>query len=376
MLRFPPPAVVLALLAVGCTVDSSGGGRDAGPGGDGDGDGDAGTEPFELTLVGELPMTLASDLAARADLVAVSRWEEGAVALIDVSDPSQPELITDIENIGYNADVDIKGDLLFVAHERLDSGMRIYDISDPAAPALLRVLSDLDHPGLAECHTVWPQPDRDLIYCASSETQQVVILSIGEGGVGTPANPVVVTAVRAPGEEPGFGVHDMYAIGDRLYVAYLDLGFAIYDISDPSAPGLIGSHQYEGQFTHNVWPSEDGNFLFGTDEQTGGHLRVYDISDLEQITQIGEHKSNPLSSVHNVEVVGDRAFISWYTEGLVVLDVSEPAEPVEIGTDDFTGIELGPDNMFPFQGVWGVEPLGDLVFISTMESGLRVYRAR
>src|SRR5690606_7290483 len=129
----------------------------------------------------------------------------------------------------------------------------IYDISNPAAPELVRVLGVLDHPGLAECHTVWPQPDRDLVYCASTRTAEVVILSIGEGGVGTPANPVVLDTLRAPVEEFS-GVHDMYALGNRLYVAYLSAGFAIYDIADAAQPALVGAHQYEGQFTHNLWP--------------------------------------------------------------------------------------------------------------------------
>lgn len=374
--RLSTALILPLLLVLACDSPPEASSPDAAPPDDAPPPLDARTAP-PLELAGTFAMSEAADLSAEGSLVAVSRYRQGAVALIDASDPADPVLVTDITGIGFNADVELQGDLLFINHEGIGFGIDIYDVSVPAEPVLLRRLGAADggHQSLADCHNVWPQPDRDLLYCASTATFEVAILSIGEGGAGSPAAPVFLAALSTPGEAQT-GVHDMYALGDRLYVSYLDGGFAIYDIADPAEPGLLAHHTYEGMFNHNVWPSADGAFLFTSDERLGGHLRVFDIRDLEAIEQVGEHTvENPNSSIHNVEVEGDTAYISWYTEGVRVLDVSDPSAPTEIAADDF--VDVVPDPLQPFtalQGNWGVEPEGDVLYVSSMKSGLRIYR--
>ena len=77
--------------------------------------------------------------------------------------------------------------------------------------------------------------------------------------------------------------------------------------------------------------------------------------------------------IHNTEVNGSRAYSSWYTNGIVALDMSNPANPSMVGqfippaTRRFEGIFGAP---FPL--VWGVaiDPETGIVYASDMRSGL------
>ena len=344
---------------------------------------DPGLDDLQLTLVGTYPLTTAADLAASAehDLVAISEWIASGVSLIDVSDPENPTLYSRIENVENNADVQIKGDRLYVNHDRMGggsqlAGLEIYDISDPANPVLTGWADPLlGHEGLQSCHNVWVQPDRELLYCASLYSGDVLVLSTGDSGVGAPDEPALVSAIPSPGANC-LVPHDMYARGDRLYISWLCDGFAIYDISDVSAPVLIGSHNYPDSMNHNLWPTDSGEYLLSSDEVIGGHLRIWDIRDLDNIVQVGAFQPTPTAAIHNVEVAGDIAFISHYSAGLYVVDISDPSAPIEIDGDDFVD---GPDviddrPITAFRGAWGVEPMLPYVYSSDMEGGLRIYR--
>jgi len=83
-------------------------------------------------------------------------------------------------------------------------------------------------------------------------------------------------------------------------------------------------------------------------------------------------------SVHNTEILGDRAYSAWYSHGIVALDVSDPTDPMMVGlaTPTASGKKkaaFGPDR---FAVVWGVaidEGRG-LVLASDMRTGLWIFR--
>lgn len=354
-------------------------GADAEP----DGEAPVGGTPgsgFELALIGRHEMSSAADLALdpARNLVAVSGLDNGDVLLLDVSDRSQPALRGRIAEIGYNADVQIKGNLLYVTRESVrgpvSRGIEIYDIADPARPRLLeRVGLTAGSPALQNCHNVFAQPDRELLYCASTTSGQLVVLSTGERGIGEPDDPRVLSTIAPP---PGGRTHDMYAAGDRLYAAFLGQGLAVYDIADPLRPQLLLRQQYEGNFTHDVWPSADGSHLFTTDEQPGGQLRIWDIRDPGAVRQVGSYAPNPAAIMHNVKVIGSRAYISHYTDGVRVIDVGDPAAPVELAAYDLHPGADGGAIEDLLHGAWGIEVAPPHLFVSAIETGLWIFELR
>jgi hypothetical protein len=332
-----------------------------------------------LRRLGHYPLESAADLAVSSDgsFAVVTGWYDGSVYIIDTSDKSAPTLIATIDEQGYSPDVQLMGSTLYVTHENIGQvpfigvGVSIFDLSDPASPQSVGSLDEASgDPGLENCHNIWPQPERDLLYCASSNTGRVVILSTAAPG--SPAQPQVLTTIPPP---EGGAVHDMYAKGDRLYVAWLEAGLAIYDIADASAPAQLGRAQYEGALTHTIWPSEDATVVYTTDEIPGGHLRVWDLADVSTPQEVGSYQPNADAVIHNAEVFDEYIVISHYTEGVKVLDAEVPTSPSEIGADDFfDGPDRVKDNPYAsMRGAWGVEAVLPYVFVSGTESGLWIY---
>lgn len=120
-----------------------------------------------------------------------------------------------------------------------------------------------------------------------------------------------------------------------------------------------------------------------------GYLRFWDISNPAAPVQIGTYatpsaRPDPDAgppddghyTVHNPFVVGDRLYASWFSDGLRVLDISDPSRPREVASfvppahPDPSGGRFNPDRPM----VWGVYPLGDLVLLSDMNYGLYVLR--
>ncbi len=107
-----------------------------------------------------------------------------------------------------------------------------------------------------------------------------------------------------------------------------------------------------------------------------GFMRIFDANTGEQVAifdSIANVHTLPAPpgawSIHNNEVVGDRSYVSWYSNGIVALDLTtlqgdDPRNPVKVGRFIPPGDPL----------VWGVVVEDGLVYASDMNSGLWILR--
>jgi choice-of-anchor B domain-containing protein len=176
-------------------------------------------------------------------------------------------------------------------------------------------------------------------------------------------------------------VHDSWVKNNLLFNSNISDGghVDILDISDRSQPRLLTSIVYPFGYTHNSGTTEDGNYLLTTDEMSGYTVKVWDIRVLwdgnpandSNINLVAEYIGDPDQIAHNVHIKDDYAFVSHYVEGIKILDIANPGDPVEVGYYD-TYLQLGQG----FSGAWGVFPYfpsGNFV-VSDMQTGLYIFR--
>lgn len=113
-----------------------------------------------------------------------------------------------------------------------------------------------------------------------------------------------------------------------------------------------------------------------------GYLRIFDIKDPANPIQISTfatpNTNNPevatlgTWSVHNPEVRGNTVYASWYSDGVRIIDISQPAAPREIGF--WTG--AGAPDHAPAVNIWSVVPHGDLLLASDRNFGLYILKLK
>jgi hypothetical protein len=155
-------------------------------------------------------------------------------------------------------------------------------------------------------------------------------------------------------------IHDGMVRGDTMYAGCINIGdLYVVDVSNKSNPVVLGTHQTPNAFTHNAWVSDDGNYVFTTDEKPDSYIGSYDISDISNIQEIDRIQSNPESNSipHNTHVDGNFLVTSWYRDGTTVHDISNPHNLVQVAYyDSYTG---SPSNQYQgdgFDGCWGTYP--------------------
>jgi hypothetical protein len=153
-------------------------------------------------------------------------------------------------------------------------------------------------------------------------------------------------------------------------------GMPVMQISD--IDGLASSiRSGGGGVTLTLDPSTPGwGFLRVFQEGAGGSWE--EVGRFEGPAVNGTAEFPPGDwSIHNTEVSGDRAYSSWYSAGVIALNLSDPANPEMVGqwvprTSRRHANALGPGPAL----VWGVavdEETG-LIYASEMRTGLWILR--
>tara|TARA_B100001769_G_C22096276_1_gene591485 strand:- start:169 stop:2139 length:1971 start_codon:yes stop_codon:yes gene_type:complete len=161
------------------------------------------------------------------------------------------------------------------------------------------------------------------------------------------------------GEWDDHYIHDGMTRGDTLYAGCINIGeLYIIDVSDKNNPIILGHRPTPSNFSHNIWVSDDGNYVFTTDEKSNAFIGSYDITNLSNIIEIDRIQSNPGSNSvpHNTHVDGNFLITSWYRDGTVVHDITYPDNIIQVAYFDsyIGGGNNGPNN--GFDGCWGTYP--------------------
>jgi len=233
-----------------------------------------------------------------------------------------------------------------------EMGIQVADITDPESPELV-----YEWEGISRAHNLF-QADGYLYVVGADEGEDMEILDLSN-----PAEPARVGGWLGEYLHDVY-VRDNYAYGCGIYSSTM----YIIDVSDKSNPFTVTSWSYPGS-AHAAWLTEDGDYLISGDETSGGNIKIWDISDFDNINMVSEWtpEGGEEKSAHNVFIRGDYLYISYYVFGLQILNISDPANPELAGYYD---TYPGEDGLY--EGNWGVYPYAESChsYVSDMEAGL------
>lgn len=302
-------------------------------------------------------------------------------------------------------------------------GLAIYDVSDPAGPELLSTFHSGEwSQGVHELDVAMRGDGRVLLAAAVMQSYphtegvrgDVRILDITN-----PYHPLEIAdwdfrrdaaladadELQATNDEEQLHAHSVSfaAEGRRLWVASWDAGAVLLGVDDPTTPVLAAwvaevasaegnvhsavSDAGEGLLvlsSEDLYPTEDGEH-----ESGWGHQAIFDLTGrllsrfAPDNVAIGEDSPVPLDgyyTAHNGVLNDDRLYSAWYSNGVRIVDLSNPSEPNEIGyfvpppAVDPQGYWVAPDDTTRFAMVWDVFVEDDLIYVSDMNSGLWIVR--
>lgn len=304
--------------------------------------------------------------------------ERSGTMFVDVTDPTHPAEVAFVPgNESDFREIKTWGAYAYISTEgfRDSTGaispapIQVVDLSGlPSSVSLVNTLG----PNFVTTHTLWID-EEGYLYANATQSFTEPVTGMRIFSLADPVHPVQIGTYNVGSFD--ILVHDIYV---RNRIGFAAIMFSqkvdILDLGDRSSPALIHSFPSPDPLTHNTWLSDDGRVLGVTDEATGAPVNFYDVSNLSAPVLLSQFYGPIIqhqnSTAHNVRIKGDLAVISWYTEGVRFVDISDPTLPVEVGYyDTFPG---SPGTAEDFDGVWDVYPFfaSGTVMASDITGGL------
>ncbi|MEO7175987.1 MAG: choice-of-anchor B family protein, partial [Saprospiraceae bacterium] len=293
-----------------------------------------------------------------------------ATSIIDLKDPENPLEIANFPGSNNSwREARYWGSFIYVTTEAKD-GLLIIDMSDPSAPTgnfwkpLLIVNGNEEQ--FETCHSI-NMDEKGIMALNGTNINGGTALLFDVNT--TPGAPIYLGTLSPPQY-----THDSYMQDDVLYTFdILDGVFRVFNAKNPADPELLAVQETSFAFTHNGWTSDDGHYLFTTDERANAYVDSYDISDLTDIKKLDVFRSVATEGKgvipHNTYWRDGYLITSYYTDGVKVIDAHKPDNLIEVGSyDTYKGADGG------FHGAWGVCPFfpSGLIVVSDIENGLFV----
>ncbi len=273
------------------------------------------------------------------------------IVILDIADATDPEYVASIpgsQNGSYGR-IEIAGDLAYFANDA--RGLLIYDIADPEAPVFA---GRCPIPSAEEAWDIALAGDRVLLLTsarnygqtwtvrtidASDEANPVIEATYTESGAHKNRlflsgdvlyahswNSSTIVALdasdlgsvhRTDSIDTPYGVFGMAAAGNTLYAG--DPGsLCVFDTSDPS--DIVYVRDYVNGGAYPLVTSDSR--LITTGSSVNG-LLLYDIADPLRPALTGQY--NVYDASHEIALDGSYAYIANEDAGVVVCDVSSPA---------------------------------------------------
>lgn len=277
---------------------------------------------------------------------------------------------------------DNSGNVIFAACG--NKGLAIVDVSDVSAPVLVK--------------TIGLDPDKRTIHASALDVfdSRLYLADVYFGlrvfDVSNPTNPTQAGTYEQvstytdsegnPGSYSGGHINLRVAeINHTKYAFVLDkyYGLRVFDVSIDSAPALVGqfdmrSKQLYGQLSVVVDLAVDQHFLYISDATNG--ITILDLfSNPDSPTTIETTKKGQIATpgaASGVTLSTDTLYVADGNSGLLVVDVSDRANPTAVFTHDANGaygvVEMG-ETLFLADTVDGITRLGKTAETDLVKTG-------
>lgn len=292
------------------------------------------------------------------------------LSIVDVSNPSNVTQLIQFSGPACTwREIKTNGNYAYVTTECGTIGLQIFNLTNLPATNLQTATWTPTIAGtqLKTIHALHIDNGKIYLYGTNIANKGAIIADITTN----PMAPVYL------GKYDNRYIHDGYVRGDTLYACHIyDGDCEVVNLANPAAGVSIADFQTPNNFAHNSWLSANSKICFTTDEVDNSFLTSFDVSNMNNITELDRIQSNPGSNsvVHNVHVVQkngvDYCVTSWYKDGFTIVDASHPSNLVQVGNYDTapTASGSGMDND------WGVGPFlpSGTIVASDMANGLFV----
>ncbi|MEJ2196014.1 MAG: T9SS type A sorting domain-containing protein [Ignavibacteriaceae bacterium] len=244
-----------------------------------------------------------------------------ALNIIDISDPSSPELVGFVNGLKDSRGISINGNYAYLAAEHgccaIYGELIIIDVSNPSSPQYL------GYAGLAGYGAgLGVVNNGNYAYVVSSDGGLNVF------NISTPSSPLLWGAYWPPPEEypdPHFDGLSIAANSSYAYIANGDSGLRIIDVSSPAnMEEVVGRYNTGG---HAADVAVSGSYVYIADGENG--LRIIEVSTPSVPTEVGFVDTDGFAN--DVTVAGIYAYVADGQNGLRIIDVSTPSSPQEVG---------------------------------------------
>jgi hypothetical protein len=295
----------------------------------------------------------------------------GGLDVVDVSSPSEPTAVAHID--GRLNDIRLvhgaTQTVAFASSEGGDDRTWIIDVTDPRNPALVSVIDEYSHS--LQLRTVGATSE---LYLATYTEE------IPRYDVTNPLSPVRTGSAFLPGQTIS-GIHDLTVHGNLIYANNTEAGLVAVDVSSSfTQPSEVG--RVRSAYSHYSWAGTVAGrplVLHGDEGMTatddlGAYLRILDGDPASPtyLAEIGRYQSRPEVGIHNFEVHGTRAYIAYYQDGVRVVDLADPTNPVEVAHYNTWDPALAIGGSF--EGAVGIRKVGDLIYVADDRRGLLILR--
>ncbi len=285
---------------------------------------------------------------------------------------------------------------LYAVADQGTTGLRVYDLDSLEVDKLHLVTEKTDD--FVRAHNIFIDENHAKLYVAGSNVgaarEGLLIYDLSSDALARdPALISIFAFDTLIGDESlNFYIHDLFVRDDTAYCSHGTQGYFIWDLSKAATPDsvkLVGfmenSTSTSGGYVHSSWNTDDNTYAYvATELNQGDNLlrQIYIVDQTDKSNpQVVNNWKDPLLSgcgiidnvPHNPFVAGDLLFISYYEDGLQVLDISDPANPGRIGYFD-----TEPSNT-SYNGTtanWGVYPFlpSGTILVSDTKNGLFVLK--
>ncbi len=305
--------------------------------------------------------------------------------IIDVTDPSNAYEAFFIKGASSGTHIihrdfhDYSGYLYTLSDEDTadDKGaLQIIDISNlPNSAPVVYESSER----IRMAHNLFIDTSRAILYLLSAKGGEITYSALRLYDISDPVNPILIKAYN--NNIAGIQVSHVHDAFVQDGIAYLHCGydgFIIADFNDPENPELLthlqGTDYPQSGYNHSGWMDKSEDYYFFADENLGAPLKVLDISDNSNVLTLGtfdaEYSVSNKSIPHNPIALCDYLFVSYYYDGLQVYNIEDPSNPQRVLYYPTSTLE----NRDNYEGAWGVYPFlpSGNILVSDMQNGLFV----